>query len=440
MPAVAERLSTEVAIVPYESQFADDARIQQLLNQLGTSALKTIDYNTLPTAETRSSFNVLASVNMLRADIAQCGRILPETRQRILDEELSLVSEGMNRASRTEFVLQRQSDDLAYYKNGRWESYTGMLLTGRDVAISEATSDPRKAFLRDDAIRDLEYGLKMRALRPGQQLVWLSPYRHDIEAQYGAAFMKQCGRFPDRKMAFIYRAYCEANGNIVLQSQTLDRSDDQALRAALTVADRSPIADLDEMVAAYDTVLSQKTGGEFYAGRLGAELRENAWEAILAQRDLVEYFYTKLESLAYSNLSGKRLEAAIKRHMYGVWAAFKNRIDSSVMQNYVPVQGGFPVMRMALMEQEVNQAFSEFASRGFAMIGCGGNIEVLQGEQNILAADANMIFEGMFGKAGTDQFGALEFKCTEGHWNKRPHGKLIKSCRIKNCKKGSVGC
>jgi hypothetical protein len=38
-----------------------------------------------------------------------------------------------------------------------------------------------------------------------------------------------------------------------------------------------------------------------------------------------------------------------------------------------------------------------------------------------------------------DEFGSLTFTCTEGHWNRRPRGKLISKCKVVKCK-GTVGC
>lgn len=364
----------------------------------------TFDFSALSTeaevnAEARKSFDVLASVNMLRVDLLAHDRILPETRERILDEELSLIAEGMDRVARTEFPLQRRDNDLTYYKNGNWESYTGMLLIGRDVAIKEAQADPRKRFLADDAVRDLQYGYKMRALKPGEQLVWASPYPHDVADRYGDDFMRACGRFPDRKMGFLYRAYCADNGNVILESQTIDQSNDEALAAALD----SPNADMDTMVDAYDSVLERKHGERFYAGRRDAEIRENVWNTVRDQRDLVEYFVYKLEAIARSPLRGQELETATKKHIYGVWAAFKKRIsgDSQMYRPPRDMKAGFPAVHMALMDAEVMGAFNDFVSRGVAMVGCGGRIEMLQGLDDIMNAEAEDVFDGIFGKKGS---------------------------------------
>ena len=390
--------------------------------------------------EQRQSFDPMASVRMFRYDLDTFGRILPETRERVQDEELSLIVEGMDRASRTTFALKRTGDDLAYFKNGQWASYTGMLLTGQDVAKAEARKDPRRQFLAEDAARDLYHLYQMRKLKPGQQHVWYSGYRKDIEDKYGAAFMRECGRFPDRQMGFLYRAYCNADGDVILESQTTDRSDDQAYEAAMLRAHEQG-ADMNGMVAAYDAVLAGKQGGNFYAGRRGAEVNENAWQAMHAHKDLIEYFLNKLEAIARMPLHAAALEEATKRHLYGTWAAFKQRIDGVVNRAmYQPSSGALSVAHVALLEREVNEAFTDFARAGKAMIGCGGNIEIAMGEKAFLDMDPKDVFKSIFGDEEADKFGSLTFKCTQGHTNKRPHGKKIKKCRVAGCPEGSVGC
>jgi len=389
--------------------------------------------------ERAQSFDPLASVRMFRYDLERFGQVLPETRERVHDEELSFIAEAVDRAARTRFPLKRQGDDLAYYKNGQWLSYTGMLLQGLEVAKHEAQLDPRRQFLAKDAANDLGHLFQMRKLRPGQSYVWHSKYRQDVESKYGAQFMRECGRFPDRQMGFLYRAYCNDNGDILLDSQTVDRAtDDEAFAAAMQAAQGG---DLNQATRAYDTVLSRKHGAEMFAGRLGAEVNENAWEEIQRHRDLIEFFLNKLEAIAAMPLHGPALEEATKRHLYGTWAAFKQRLDGVASYvSYEPASSNMPVAHLAMLEREVHDAFTDFARAGRPLVGCGGSIEMLQGEQNILRASAEDVFRSIFGEEETDQFGSLTFKCTEGHTNKRPRGKKITKCKVAGCREGSVGC
>jgi len=400
------------------------------------------------THEQQRSFNVLASVNMFRYDLEHFGQVLPETRERVSDEELSYLTEGIDRAACTEFALWRLDDgDFAYSGNGELKSYAEMLYTGRSVAIKEAEKDPRKQFLADDANNDLYHYYQMRKLQPGEQHVWFSEYRYDIEQRYGKDFMKSCGRFPDRQMGFVYRAYCGSDGNVVLQSQTVDRSDIGAFTAVKDYASLNPNAEMPELLYSYDSVLQKKHGRDFYAGRTDSEIDENAWKTILAQEDLIHFFISKLESIAASDSQGWSLEEATKKHVYGVWAAFKKRLDrdgKSESTKPYEVKGSMPAAHLALLNQEVQQAFTDFAVQGRVLIGCGGAIAMLRGERDILDASTSDVFNAIFGRGdsesdGPDGKGPLKFRCKYGHLNTRPFGKLISECRVSSCK-NSVGC
>lgn len=405
-------------------------------------------------SERQKSFDVLASIHMLRFDLQWNGEISPGTRERVYDEELSLLVEGVDRAARTSFVLEQRDGDLMYYKNGQAHSYTGMLLTGRDVAAQEAARDCRKQFLADDAVRDLYVGYQMRALSPGQSFVWASPYRYDVEAQYGEHFMRaECGRFPDRKMAFLYRAYATEDGHVVLESQTIDRSDDKALAAAIEAGQQG--ADMDNMVDINDVVMAEKFGNRYYAGRLGAEVRENAWDILQQQRDLIDYYMNGLENLARSDLYGDTLDQAVKKHTYGVWAAFKSRLDRRggsvpMAEHDMSRQTGFSLgarptveaaafyrsAQDAAVAHEVSAAFQRFSREGIMMVGCGGSISIARGEDALFAADPDDVFSGTFGKKkeADDDCEFISKECP------MCHAKNVRTKSTKTSISGSCGC
>lgn len=378
-----------------------------------------------PTEERRRSFDALASVNMFRYDLERFGQVLPETRERVCDEELSYLAEGIDRASRTTFALRREGEDLVYFDRGQWRPYTGMLLTGREVAKQEAEKDPRRAFLAEWAERDLYHGYQMRKLCPGDQYAWCSIYPYDIEQRYGVEFLRQCGLQPDRKMGFLYVALCNEDGDVILESQTIDNSDPEAFAAALEGAAEDSKADMDALVELYDGHMYEKYGEWLHAGRREADVQENVWQLLQGNRDLIEYFLTGLERLAASQL--ENLEEATKRHVYGVWAAFKKRIDGETL--VVAPQDATYRYRLAI---EVEQAFRQFAAEGRVLTGCGGAISVLMGEQNILDASAGDVFSAIFsegGGVGSDKYGSLKFNCPAcKRTNTRPRGKLIPNC------------
>ncbi len=380
------------------------------------------------TIETRRSFNPLASVEMMRFDLSYFGEVLPETLDRIRDEELSYLAEGIDMASRTTFALKRQDEQLMYFDKGDWRPYVGTLIAGLEVAEQEAMSDPRKSFLADWAREDMAQGYHMQALRPGEQAVWYSSYAHQQEALYGKAFMESCGLIPERQMGFLYRAVCEADGTVVLESQTIDRSDTDGFEAAIQAATDNPQIDLDELVECYDARLENKLGGKFYAGRHNSEIDENAWDTIREQSDLVAFFLDGIERLAISELEGWELERATKKHVYGAWAAFKKRIETGISSRVV--SGGRQNYDYDRLMLEVGTAFNEFAAEGRVLVGCGGAITILKGETDIMNASGEAVFSTIFGDGPVDdKYGSLTFRCQKGHENTRPRNRQIPRCK-----------
>jgi hypothetical protein len=361
-----------------------------------------------PTQERQKSFDIVANVNMLRYDLQCFGEILPETRQRVLDEQLSFLAEGIDRASRTTFVLQRDEEDMRYFDRGHWRPYSAMLQTGLRVAEQEAKRDHRKEFLAEWAGQNLYQGYRMRTLQPGEQFVWFSAYAYDAEEKYGKKFMQECGLQADRKMGFIYLASAQEDGSIVLQSQTVDRSDDEAFASVLQKAEDEPRANMDEFVDAYDQVLENKFGGNFYAGRRDAEIQENAWEEIRENEDLVIYNMEELESIARQNVSEETIERMTKRHIYGVWALFKKRLEGLA----VPTFDFNNFSAQPSIRAQVQVAFMEFASAGKVMAACGGSLEAEKNELTILNASVEEVYAQIFNSTMelfTSAFGSMDY-------------------------------
>ena len=382
--------------------------------------------------ETQKSFNPEASINMIRFDLSCHGEVMPQTLERIQDEELSYFIEGSDRAARTTFALKRDYENqLIYFDRGQWRPYISTLITGLEVAEQEAQGDSRKRFLAEWARENLSQGFQMQALQPGEQKVWYSPYPEKEENIYGSDFLQTCGLVPDRRLGFLYLACCEDDGTVVLETQTVDRSNQESFDAVAKAAAQNPQASMDELLLHYDQVLENTNGGEFYAGRRNAEVNENAWEIIKQQQDLIKYFIEGLQEIAESPLYGYELENAVKRHTYGSWAAFKTRIDRTINKPKDAINTSVRVYDYHELRAEVNAAFTDFAAKGIALVGCGGALKMLFGEQDMLDASPQDVFNGIFGnKTGEDKYGSLTFKCPKkGCLNTRKPGKLISNCQ-----------
>jgi hypothetical protein len=370
---------------------------------LARAALEEATVQPRLSGERLKSFDPLASINMLRYDVETFGYVLDETRRRVRDEQLSYLVEGCDRASCTTFVFRREDDDLIHFDRGEWSSYRDMLKRGLDTAELEAEADPRRQFLADWARDDFIPFEEMCELQPGEQYCWFRSFPHEEMERSDAAFLRSVGLQPDREMGFLYRASCREDGFIVLQSQTVDRSDYDAFAAAMRAAQDNPNTSLEELTIAYDSELIHKYGGYFYVGRRDAELRENAWEQVLANRDLIEYLSDGLEEIARQPFSPELLEEYSKRHIYGVWALFKRRLDGEAAIPQMLLEPGSSAYQAhrAWLAREVQYSFRQFARQGRVLIGCGGALSILAGESDILNASTEDVFSAIFGSQET---------------------------------------
>lgn len=348
----------------------------------------------------RRTFDMLASIDMLRFDLQVYGEVLPETLERVMDEEMSYMAEGMNRPLRTEFTLKIIDGELSYFDRGEWRPYIGMLVTGYETAAKEAKQDRRKSFLAERAAGDLETGYRLRALRPGETYVWDSDFPEDAMKLYGETFVKRLGFQPARRMGFLYHALRNEDDTITMISQSVDRSNERAFaEARYTGMDGG---DIDTMLEAYDAILTRQLGGYFYAGRRLDESKhqENAWTAMERHKDLKEYYAAHLITLAErDDLTRPGFEREKKKLTYSIWATFRRRLDRDILT------GGRSEERtpasFAAIDQERNDAYRRALLEGAELIGCGGAISEEELEKLLLEADIDVALAVMFGEDHT---------------------------------------
>ena len=376
--------------------------------------------------ERYKSFDVLASVDLYDFDIRTYGYILPETRQRVYDEELSYIAEGINRPLDTDFVLHEVDGELAIFNDGKWQPYQASLLRGLKAAEQEAVADPRKGFLAEHAAKDYIIGQQFKELQPGEKIAWYSAFPEEAYQKYGQQFVDSLGFQSKRKLGFIYTAEKRVDGSVMLSTRSVDGNDEDGFVAAIEEASKHE-ASIEDARDAYDDAMQQKHGGTFFAGRRVGENgpEENAWSVIEQQEDLLTFYFSRIEELAAKKLPRDALEKDKKRLTYGVWAAIKERLDNST-NTIIP--SGVHQARVydeLKLSAEVNQAFQTLSNRGEVMPGCGGAIS---GEAALMNESSESVFNSIFG-GGSDKYGSLKFKCPKGHTNTRPHGVLIPNCK-----------
>ncbi len=386
------------------------------------------------------SFDVLASVDLYRYDIETVGYIRPETRQRVYDEELSYIAEGINRPNYNSFTLKQINDELVIFHNGQWQPYLSTLMNGLKVAEAEARQDYRKSFEVKRRIDDLSRGYAMQKLQPGEKLPWHYDFPGEQLDYYGEKFLGDMGFQPERRMGYLCEAEKQPDGDVIIRHQSVDNCDEEALLAAEVIAGQG--GSIDERRQAYDGALEQKHGKQFYAGRdlSDKQVEDNAWAMVAAHKDLIEeYFLKNVESLAYQQLPRYELERAKKRLTYGVWAALKERLDGTLpgMTEGSSISGAGCIS----VQAEVSSAYSALSARGEVLFGCGGSIS---GENALLNASPKSAFESIFGKkmscpfCGTAQYGdpcASNQFCPECEAEVK-NGKVISTGKGRKIKKG----
>ncbi|MEX1059249.1 MAG: hypothetical protein WEC17_02350 [Candidatus Saccharimonadales bacterium] len=369
---------------------------------------------------------------MYKFDLQTFGQILPETRQRVYDEELSYIAEGINRPNFKEFVLKSVDGQLVYFHEGQWRPYISTLINGLETAKSEAARDYRGCFEIGRRVEDLERGYQIQSLKPGEKVVWHYDFPDEQLTLYGERFLGEMGFQPQRRMGYLCEAEKTDSGEVVIRHQSVDNSDKEAFAAALSAGRFN--GSIDDMRIAYDAVMQEKHGREYFAGRLMSDNspEEDSWSIIEGNRDLIEdYFMRQIEILAHQSIVVSELERAKKRLTYGVWAAIKERLENEVFVSRTTFGAD-----TGILQQEVQSAYSALSARGEVLFGCGGAISA---EDAILNASTKDVFESIFGKKMSCPFcGATQYgdPCSPNQFCSECKAKVVNG-RIKS--KGNGG-
>ena len=351
------------------------------------------------------SFDVLSSVNQFRYDLENFGEIKAETREQVINEELSLICEGIDRSSRSSFVLKRLEGQLVYFNDGTWRPYQLLLEDGLAVAKAEKEIDPRKKILVDLRNQDKYYGQKMAWLSPGESMTWYSAYPENEAKLYGDDFMISLGFKPHRRMGFLYQASCQEDGSILLQSQTVDNCEAGAFQAIDKAKEFDPDLNLQAMMAVYDGYLHKKYSEYFFAGRTEQDNFNNIWDIIKSNEKLISFHIYKLENYARTNLATDLLEQAVKEHVASVWKMFKDHIDQTIKlaqppkldKNRVISLQPLQMEEILMYQQQANQSLESLKKTGQLIIVCGGSLVIEGSGDTIMDSEIADIFSSIFG-------------------------------------------
>lgn len=355
-------------------------------------------------AEHGQSFDLTSGIYLIRHDLKHNNnQIYEETMDRVRDEELTYIAEGIDRRAYTSFTLRRGKDgNLIFFDQGEWRPYMSTLTRGLEIAKKEAAADRRRDFLSSRAVLDLTIGYQMLGLKPGEAMVWSSPFPEAEYVRYGADFIQGCGFKPDRKMGFLYRAFGNEDGSVTLESHTIDNSEPEIFAKVEAIMEYDPQADLETLIRSYDGHMRMKYGGQYRAGRRvesGIE-EEDAYAFLVGNKDLLDYYFGQIVALArQQDLNGEALEKAKHRLTLGVWARVKELLNEREQH---PGTATTPYYNSSVtftdpnqqFAYEIQRAFNEAQLRNDMLVGCGGAI----GGKSLEEMSSSEALDAIFGE------------------------------------------
>lgn len=251
----------------------------------------------------------------------------------------------------------------------------------------------------------------------------------------------------NRKQTMMRVITRNADGKIGMTTQSLDGTNRQALEAIykkfgvepkdgellgqriiINIPDELHGDIVDAATDTYDENLKEQYGGEWQAGIRGGQ-NTDTYKFVKAQTDLVEMF---VQAKMQSSETAEKLRYGLAATVTRRWKEFLNGRRGIDYDSYVNQSTSNAVMQHNLI-QEFTRATLQAEASGQVFSGCGASVGASGG------ASSELSQSGYGNKSGEDEYGPLTFKCTAGHTNTRPKGKLISKCSTKDCK-GTVGC
>jgi len=308
----------------------------------------------------------LASVERLRHDIEKNGSISAEVWQRVIDEEMSLVAEGLRGNVTTSFDFIYSGNSL---RAADGESFTDIAQKGVDYFYNKSQQDERYEFAYKRACHEQAEAVLAQRLANGeinaQTIITISPYPEEAAQKYGDAFMQSIGYHPKRSAALL-RAIEKTDNGIRMHSRVIENSD---LRRWNDTCFEGNIKSTDEALARQlyyaepAHIVLDKIENQ-YAPIKDTDPRENVWDFLKNQKELSQHYFSEIEKLSNSSLEGTELKEALNTLRYNFWSAIRLRNDAG-KQRYL--EGTAPGVVM-------EQAGKEMLSRREVFVSCGMNV------------------------------------------------------------------
>lgn len=371
-----------------------------------------------PLPEEGIFFDERASLRMFAEDIAAYeGQVRPETRQQVANEELTFVAEAMNAPLKTTFTLEMTEKGLV---NEQGKLFRRTLENGRRAAANRAQQKPNFECVARRAVYEKHEGDLVEAMMTSDEghntIVSVSPFAEEAYRKFGAEGVKEMGFRPDRFVAFIRIYNKKSPTELEVISVSVDNSDLDAFRGLLAQNGLQVEADatsddflkyrlqLDlsrheqlqlptKLVRTYDGWMEKMHGTKTKAGR-SVENEIEAWEFINSQPDLVEHYLDRLEALAriYPDDVASKRKLAV-----GFWSALNQRLKRSqpgqLYEAHIPERD---INQLMALDAEIHRGFRYAVEYRLQMVGCGGLIEAIGGDKDLLEGSAEDAISKVF--------------------------------------------
>lgn len=336
------------------------------------------------------------------------------------DDITTWLAEVLDGQMHTEFAYRFDGEEL-YGRDGRalMPIFRDAVIEAQKIAAENPDMDfeVRRRWLEAGEYRD------MIDMAKGDQLNTMVVVS-DFPPELMGAHQDVGGYNVRRKQAFLRVITADTDGRIVMRSQSLDRSDRQALEQIFITLGAMPThgellgqrihVDLDAdkqeelmnmLITAHDEVLSTKYGGNWYAGRTPADIA-NTYDFVCAQEDLLSAF----EAASY-------VDGNTKQARYNLAAAMRKRFTAGEKSSNL-IYWSKNEFSLDPATHEMQNAGREARMAGVVFSGCGETLGTVE----------EMARLGYGNKSDEDQYGSLTFECGNGHRNIRPRGQLIPNC------------
>jgi len=357
-------------------------------------------------------YSPLANIDLMAADLRAHGEVRAEIRERVWNESLTYLLEGLDAPLVTQFERQFADGDI------RAEDGTSlgeMLRNGIKSAEYEAALDPRMQFeverRRAEYSGEYEAILRMMQADETNTVVSISPFPEEAYDAHGRQSLERSGYQVRRRLGFIRMHTQTAADTIESVSLSIDNSHlavlQQAFGSRLPVdafasttqllghsfglqLDKASQAELPHVLRqAYDRALATYFPGEqFSAGRKTAN-EQDAFDLVEAHKGIFEHYISAIEALAHSR-NTQASDHPITRQL--LWTMLQARDEWG--NQLVPNNFQREQLTQSLAEGGFSEDAAELAKVGLDFITWAKLKSALRGEVTVNATFGEFITTG----------------------------------------------